>query len=523
MSGARAVFLLTFVISAAMPMRADERFRTPAEVELRRREVARRLVVLATEADALTTARAEITARLAVTLSPARERLHQEWLDLHARQDTLDREAAALRTEQAQLAGLRTRSATGPLQQGDPQGLGTLDVTSQDPSGTSATAFNPAISIIPDINYYSDNRRGRAFRLTRQADGFAAPGGDAAASTDPSRGFNLREVEAAFAGAIDPYFDVWATFVVQGERIAAEEAYVQTRKFVPGLQLRVGRFLSGIGYINRQHPHQWDFFDQALPYEALLGGGLADTGVQATWLPALPIYTLLGFEALQGDNPRLANVANGDFPNAFVERPGPRVLTGFLRVSPNVGYSSALQLGGSFAHSRHHQEALEQDGVLDEGFEGAAWLAGADVVWRYESGRAYGRGNATLQAEFLYRRMDLDQVWTNGAPVGGGAPRMARQDGFYVQGIYGFIERWTAGGRFDVIGLRNRLDGPSGLTEGGATTRATVNVTFNPTEFSRIRAQYSHSRIRSSGEIERVHQLSLQFQMSLGAHGAHRF
>jgi hypothetical protein len=502
---------------------AGERFRTAAEVERRRQEIAVRLGTIAEETKAVAQALTDVTERLARANSAERLQLEREALVLFDRWLAIEGDAAALRDEHSRLAAIPTRSATGPLQRGDAQGLGTLDLQGAGDQTTAASAFNPAISIIPDANYYADNRHGRGYTIARQADGFAMAGEDEAAPTDPVRGFNLREVEAVFSGAVDPYFDVWATIVIQRDRVQAEEAYIQTRRFIPGLQLRFGRFLSHIGYINRQHPHQWDFFDQALPYEAILGGGLSDTGVQLTWLPALPVYTLFGFEALQGENSRFANRLVDEFPEVFAEKAGPRLLTGFFRVSPDVGYSNALQIGLSYGDSRGHQKALETDGVLQEALEGRSWLAGADVVWRHESGRAYGRGNGTLQAEYLYRRQDLERVAANGTPIVGGPRRVSVQDGLYVQAVYGFAARWTAAGRYDVIGLRNHVEAPAAVTEFDSSTRMTANVTFNPTEFSRIRTQYSHGRYRQIGEIVPVHQFAIQFQMSLGAHGAHRF
>jgi hypothetical protein len=512
------VILLT--VASAM---AEERFRTPAEIELRLSEIAQRLQVLAQDAVDVAATRQIIDARVESAAGATRDAVLAEAERAAARQRAIDQEAEQLRAEHTRLEAIPTRTATGPLQRADPQGLGTLDLSGGDQI-TSARAFNPAISLIPDANYYSDNRRGRAFPETRQADGFAMAGEDDRAETDPDRGFNLREVELSFMGTIDPYFDVWAAIVIQQERIFAEEAYVQTRRFIPGLQLRFGRFLSGIGYINRQHPHQWDFFDQALPYEAILGGGLADTGVQLTWLPALPVYTLFGFEALQGDSSRLAGTLTGDFPDLFEERAGPRLLTGFIRVSPDIGASSALQIGGSYAFSRDHQEIRLSDDDVEEAFEGHAWLTGADLVWRYESGQAYGRGNATLQAEYLYRHTAVDRLTPLQMPLPDDmGARRSTQDGLYVQGVYGIAARWTAGGRFETLGLRNRLTiGGVGL-DAGTTTRSSANLTFNPTEFSRLRAQYSHMRLQRTGVSEPVHQFSVQLQMSLGAHGAHRF
>ena len=53
-------------------------------------------------------------------------------------------------------------------------------------------------------------------------------------------------------------------------------------------------------------------------------------------------------------------------------------------------------------------------------------------------------------------------------------------------------------------------------------------VEFNPTEFSRIRLQYNYDRTRYAFEdtqwtVTPVHELSLQVNLAIGAHGAHAF
>jgi hypothetical protein len=47
--------------------------------------------------------------------------------------------------------------------------------------------------------------------------------------------------------------------------------------------------------------------------------------------------------------------------------------------------------------------------------------------------------------------------------------------------------------------------------------------TFNPTEFSRLRAQYEYASIPLNGVRQTCNQFFLQFQVSLGVHGAHKF
>jgi hypothetical protein len=44
---------------------------------------------------------------------------------------------------------------------------------------------------------------------------------------------------------------------------------------------------------------------------------------------------------------------------------------------------------------------------------------------------------------------------------------------------------------------------------------------WNPTEFSRLRAQYAWDDARATGDQDR--QLFLQYLFGIGAHGAHKF
>jgi hypothetical protein len=117
------------------------------------------------------------------------------------------------------------------------------------------------------------------------------------------RGINFREAEIAFSATVDPYFDASLYLAIDGDgNVDLEEVWFQTRSLPYGLKIKGGNFLSDFGYINKHHPHQWDFVDQNLHYLNLLDDhGLQNTGVQVTWLPDFPVYILLGFEALQGD------------------------------------------------------------------------------------------------------------------------------------------------------------------------------------------------------------------------------
>jgi hypothetical protein len=507
-----AVGVIFFCAAAST---AAERHRTPAEIELRRAEIASRLADLAEEAQRIERTLKFLEQAIAAGSADERSAVAGRRAEIEARLAGLVAERDGLTAESQELAGIATRTATGPLVRADAPGLRPAQVAAEAGQVSAGTAFNPAITVIPDGLYYYDNSGGHGTERFRAAGGLGTGRGDAEAGHVP-RGFSLREVELAFSGAVDPYFDVWAVFGIGEGGIEAEEVYVQTRRFLPGAQMRFGRFFSGIGYLNRQHRHQWDFVDQALTYDLLFGQKLADVGVQVTWLPALPIYTQFGFEALQGDNPSIAQQLVDQYPDLLDDVPGPRLFTGFLKVSPDLGFSHTLQGGMSVGRSRSHQEA-GPSAALTEVLNGSAWFVGTDWIWRFDSARPYGDGDVTLQAEYFYRAKTLELL---GAVAPGESG--ARDDGLYAQLVYGIGPRWTVGGRFDVVGLHNRLETLAGTVDPGASTRFAVNATFNPTEFSRLRVQYNHGRVPDDAS-GRIHQFYVQFQMSLGVHGAHVF
>jgi hypothetical protein len=352
-----------------------------------------------------------------------------------------------------------------------------------------------------------------------------------------------------------------------------------------GSKVKGGKFLSDFGYINRQHPHQWDFVDQNLPYLNLLGfHGIQDTGLQLTWLPDLPFYTLIGAEALQGDGEIFGATVSDEEQQEFNlgdTMDGPRLFTAFAKFAPEIGENHALQFGVSYAHAdqqqavqtyMHHHDDDEHghddghdddhdhdhdhdhdddhdhdehrlaasddhddehdddhdhgDGVTDELFErglaGDADLWGIDLVYKYDVPGAYGKGDIKFQAEYLRSIKDMT-VRSSGDADEIGSSRKFTTDGLYAQATYGFLPRWKAGIRYDVLGLTNKVSGGFGESF-GSSDRWTADVTWNLSEFSALRAQYAYNDILvSEDERERFGAFYLQFLMSLGSHGAHKF
>ena len=311
-----------------------------------------------------------------------------------------------------------------------------------------------------------------------------------------------------------------AIVAINPDGIGLEEAFVRTRRLPAGLQLKAGKFLSEVGYVNRQHPHQWDFVNRNLAHELILGGeGLNEVGVQVTWLPALPMYLQLGAEALQGDNERVSNYLGADEEYLlFTRTAGPRLFTGFAKIAPDLGFNHALQIGTSILRSRRHQEDLGF-----ELLEGSTRVIGLDAVYTFDSPKAFGQGDFSVHGEYLRRVQSLAVV----GPVGSGAaftPRRLTQDGFYVQGTYGFASRWTASLRYDLGGLSNRAEAHGAVIEDlRSSRRVSAAVAFNPSHFSRLRFQADRASVAVGGSRLAFTQAFVQLQLSLGVHGAHRF
>lgn len=432
----------------------------------------------------------------------------------------------------------------------------TAGTTAPDPSRgqgwgalSSGSAFNPQISVILDGNYYHDGRDGAGAALVGQAlqpsggqahdhDGHDDHSDHAHSHGDTGNGFNFREAELAFSATVDPYFDAAAYIAItDAGDVHLEEAWLQTRGLPQGLRLKAGKFLSDFGYINKQHPHQWDFVDQNLAYLNLLGDhGLQDKGIQLTWLPRLPVYTLLGIEALGGDQEVFGatldeaeqrELALGDTQD------GPRLWTVFAKVAPDLGVDHALQFGLSYARNRQHQEAQihthshEHDGeveieVHENGLAGDADLWGIDLVYKYDGTGADGQGDFKFQTEYLRSIKDL-RIRSSVHEEAIGSRRTFTTDGLYAQAVYGFAPKWKAGLRYDRLGMTNETSGGK-EADFGSSDRWSLNLSWNLSEFSQLRAQYARNDILvAENERERFDAFYLQFLMSLGSHGAHAF
>ncbi len=361
----------------------------------------------------------------------------------------------------------------------------------------ASNLMNPNISLILDTFGYGSNLKESELR-TRGIPGYTTEG------ITNRKGINLDSAELFFFAPVDPYFNLYATVPITEDGVELEEAYFVTTSLPYGLQLKGGKFKSGFGRINSQHPHAWDFADAPLSYRAFMGGeGITDKGVQLTYLPTLPFYTLLGVELLQGDNPILFG------PDA---RSGPHAFAAFAKASLDVSDNATILFGPSVISGSTKTDTID----VDTNFEGRSTLYGFEATYKWKPSKAQ---SVTIQSEYLYRT----QSGTLEGLVASSADALKRtQDGLYVQGVYQW-DRYRAGLRYDLLDIfkKDYILAGNQTEFGSKPWRVSGMLEFNPTEFSRIRLQYNHDK--SARDSRANNEVILQLVFGIGAHGAHPF
>lgn len=401
-------------------------------------------------------------------------------------------------------------------------------------------------------------------------------GGTQLGGHDPNqRGFTVQGVEMNLRGAVDPYLRGNANILFSvdsgGESyVELEEAWLETVSLPWNLQLRAGQILTDFGRINTQHPHAWAFVDSPLANARFLGpDGLRNPGARLSWLVPAPFFAefSLGIQNSHGETAtsfRSAGHSHGGaeeeegLPFGYRHPDNDRGVKGFddllftprLMASFDLTDQQTLVLGVSGAFGPNSSGA---------GGDTCTQIYGVDVYWKWKPANAHaGFPFVSLQAEAMLRHYELGLFdWDEDGNLGdadgdgfpdegvlvdstGAAPAFLNPEsvtdyGFYSQLLYGFRKGWVAGVRLDYLLGEHAAYEKAGLmladNLGGGTPvgrdpwraarwRVSPNLTWYPSEFSKVRLQYNYDDRRSLGVD---HSLWLQFEFLLGAHAAHKF
>ena len=342
---------------------------------------------------------------------------------------------------------------------------------------------------------------------------------------DPQqRGFNARNAEIALDGAVDPYFEGFANIVLKLDNnneteIELEEAFMQTTNLPFGLQLKGGQFFAAFGRLNPTHPHTWEFADTPLVSGRLLGpDGLRGVGAQISWTLPVTWYSqfLLAMQNGRGGtgysfrNPG----DNGIFFGRLTTDREARGLQDFVFIprlenSFDLSPTQVVLVGASGAF-----------GSNDTGANTRTQIYGGDFLYKWKSSHAEGGFPfVKWQTEVMYRRFEAGRGMDETFPVA----ETFHDWGMYSQVLWGFKKGWVAGVRGDYLHMTDSefTDDDTRQTR----SRISANLTWYPTEFSKIRLQYNHDWLQENEFLAAREENSMffQFEFILGAHGAHKF
>lgn len=389
------------------------------------------------------------------------------------------------------------------------------------PAGENA--FNPAVSLI--LNGVLSNLSQDPAR--HQITGFAPTGGEVGPG---NRGLTLAETELVFSANIDPNFRGTLTAALAPDNtISVEEGYVQGIGLSHGLGFKAGRFYSSVGYQNEIHVHAWDFTDAPLANKVFLGNQLADDGVQLRWVAPTDTFFELGGEIGRGRS----------FPGSNRDKNGVGAGNLFAHLGGDIGASTAWRFGLSHlrttAQNRGYDDLDSTGTPVNNSFDGSSRLWALDGVLKWSPNGNSTNTNFKLQGEYFRRNEDGNLTYNSANAPGAtlttqtGTLRSA-QSGWYAQGVYQFMPRWRVGYRYDrlnsgtvKLGLMDSApftaaDFP--IYDAYNPTRNSLMFDFSPSEFSRLRLQFASDKSRLGATDNEVF---LQYIMSLGAHGAHKF
>jgi len=398
-----------------------------------------------------------------------------------------------------------------------PAALGMAAVDNARGSGGGG-GFNPAVSLILGGAYANLSQDTKKFRMQ----GFLPSGEEVGPG---KRSLNLGESELTLASNIDPYFSGQMSVALAPDNsVSVEEAFFQRQGLSNGLNLKAGRFLSAIGYLNSQHAHAWDFVDAPLAYQAFFGGQYNPDGVQLRWLAPTERFFELGAEAGSGRN----------FPGNDRNKNGVGAASLFAHVGDDIGDSASWRAGLSYlrtsAANRSYDDVAANGAAVTNAFTGNSdtWIA--DGIYKWSPNGNATQTNFKLQGEY-FRRNDRGTLAFDTAsqsPASGNYS--AAQSGWYLQGVYQFMPAWRVGLRYDKlysgnsdIALLNNgaiANADLGRLAAYNPSRATLMIDYSPSEFSRFRLQLARDQSQPGVTDNQIY---LQYIMSLGAHGAHTF
>ena len=356
--------------------------------------------------------------------------------------------------------------------------LGAADTATAGQAAAPATTSMQA-SLLPDISVIAD-------LLTD-----LSPDSSTIAEGDR---FQLREIELAFQGSVDPYFRYDAFFGVHPEEFEIEEGYATTLALPADLQVKAGKFHLPFGKVNLTHRPELHTIDYPLYIQSYFGEeGLSSTGIWASWIGApLGFFQELSLAATNGveehadeegeEEPEEETAEGKDLFDDLADW----LWVAHFKNSIDLTSASNLEVGASWTSS-----------ATDDPERVRTTLWGLDAIWRWKPLAMAKYRSAILQAEAVWR----DE------------PGPAEERfGAFVFGHYQLTRRVYVGGRYDVV--------EPAEVDAGTVHAGQAVLRYFPTEFSQLRLAYERQAPEDEDAIDRI---LFQLTFALGPHRPHAF
>ena len=302
--------------------------------------------------------------------------------------------------------------------------------------------------------------------------------------------FNFRAAELAISASVDPYARAYAFFTGSRDEFEVEEAAIVTTSLPWNLQARAGRFFADFGRLAKFHPHEYAFVNTPLSLERIVGGESKADGLELSYLFPTPFFlrgTVGGYNKMGAENERLDDSKSRAWSRF--------TYLGRLQTYFDLADNHGIELGSSLAFTPSIRIPSDPQG-------GSRTLAGVDLTYRYQPLGSTLYQGLTVGGEFF-----------------GNSERVERASGFrrmFAPGGYAYAEakltrEWAAGFLYD--------NAPSLSSPGKKTVSYSPFITWNLSEFNRLRFQYSYfdDQVREE-KSERGNQFFLQWTTAIGSH-----
>ena len=329
---------------------------------------------------------------------------------------------------------------------------------------SAPSALNPAIGMVLDANVSQRSKEGG--------------------------NFNFRSAEIGLAASIDPFARMYGFINGSSDRVEVDEAAAVTTSLPWNLTAKGGRFLADFGRFPKVHVHELPFVNEPLSVQRMIGGETQADGVEVNYLFPTPFFlraTLGGYNKIGEDNDQVDNNKSRSWSRfTYLGR-----LSTYFDLSDN----HSIELGTSMAYTPSVRLAGNVDG-------GDRMLNGIDLTYRYQPLDSVVYQGLTIGSEFFSNseRFAFDD-----------AAKRQQSYGGYSYAELKLNKNWSTGFLFDYA--------PSIRSPGKKTIGYSPFVTWNLSEFNRLRLQFTHAddHVRED-KADGGNQVFLQWTTVIGAH-----